>query len=375
MLPTLSNPSFGSDDRFGVVMSALHQMENADKSRTVKTQTFRGMQQVALNGGHYGQLPMTWKTRGQRYNRQAYCADLGKAGDIYKRVADGESLQSISNVHGCWPNMVKRLIRFEASHTGVINCNWAGLEWVHKVETVVDSDLWWRANKVLDANATEHQVNKGGRPVACPANWISGLLECPECGGKLYVNSGRTPSGNPRTPVLRCGGMAKTRRSCGRYKAVDARLVAGELDAMFGDDTTGVLAFQRVAGNGHVLDGMKADLAKVQAGCGLAVDDDEFERLSAERRELKSLIAGFELEPDSYDYAPTGKTISGMWHESDDNKRRIVKAVASSIGLDISPVWGMDADNLSLGVLASERVTDGIVDLGEGLCFRQPEAV
>ena len=35
----------------------------------------------------------------------------------------------------------------------------------------------------------------------------------------------------------------------------------------------------------------------------------------------------------------------------------------------------MDADNLWLGVLASERVTDGIVDLGEGLCFRQPEAV
>src|SRR6185437_2558104 len=144
------------DDLGSWITTLVKQNANAEKSRTVKTQTLRGMGQVQRNGAHYGQLPMTWATSGERYKRQAYCADPGKVRDIYSRVADGESLQSVANVHGCWPQSVKNLVRFEANHTGVINCSWSGLEWVHKVEPVIDSALWWRASKVLDANVTEH---------------------------------------------------------------------------------------------------------------------------------------------------------------------------------------------------------------------------
>jgi DNA invertase Pin-like site-specific DNA recombinase len=367
----LSNPGFGSDDRFGVVMTALHQMENADKSRTVKTQTRRGMSQVRANGAHHGPLPMFWTTEGEKYAKQAVCTDPAKVRDVYARVADGESLQSVANVYECWPASIKALIRFDANHTGVIACKFTDLEWVHKVDAPVESALWWRANKVLDANTTKDRANRGGRPVAQTANWLSGVLSCPECGGRLFVNAGKTPAGNPRTPMLRCGGMMKTRRACGRYKGVDVRMVTAELDSMFACDDTEILAFQRVTGNAHELDELQADLARLQARLSATTDDDELDALVADRKALKARIAGFMLVPDVFDYAPTGQTVGSMWNGSEDGKRRIVKAVAATLGLDITPVWGMDEHNFYTDyAFRREDIVDGIVDLGEGVCFR-----
>ena len=105
--------------------------------------------------------------------------------------------------------------------------------------------LWWRANKALDANKTDARGNKGGRPVARPANWISGILDCPECGGKLFLNAGLTPAKDrrtgkprvqkPRTPRLRCGGHAKRRLSCGDFKGIDAQPVIDLITGMFAE--------------------------------------------------------------------------------------------------------------------------------------------
>jgi hypothetical protein len=128
----------------------------------------------------------------------------------------------------------------------------------------VGSPLWWRAGKVLEANATKDRGNKGGRPVASPANWITGVLDCPGCGGKLYVHAGHMPSGNPRVPKLRCGGRGKNRLSCGTFKGCEAGPVIDVIDAMFCADETSVLAFQRVAGNAHELDALKASLSLIQ---------------------------------------------------------------------------------------------------------------
>jgi hypothetical protein len=105
---------------------------------------------------------------------------------------------------------------------------------------------------------TEFRANKGGRPVAKPSNWISGILDCPECGGKLYMGAGLTPAVDwrtgrpraqkPRTPKLRCGGTARDRVSCQRFKGIGAQPVIDLITGMFASDTTGILAFQRVAG-------------------------------------------------------------------------------------------------------------------------------
>jgi hypothetical protein len=65
----------------------------------------------------------------------------------------------------------------------------------------------------------------GGRPVARPANWISGILDCPGCGGKLYIHTGLTVGGNPRTPKLACMGTARDGASCRQFTPVAAQPV------------------------------------------------------------------------------------------------------------------------------------------------------
>src|SRR5262249_42077969 len=143
----------------------------------------------------------------------------------------------------------------------------------------------------------------------------------------------------------------------------------------FADEDAEILSYQRVSGNGHELDEMEADLAKLQARLSATDDDDELDKLVAQRKALRARISGFELVPDSLDYGLTGQRVAGVRARSDEGKRRLVKAVANSIGLDITAEWGMDEHSLWLHTMPSELVCDGIVDLGEGVCFRVSQSV
>jgi hypothetical protein len=78
------------------------------------------------------------------------------------------------------------------------------------------------------------------------------------------------------------------------------------------------------------------------------------------------------IVPDSYDYAPTGQTVAQMWNDGDDTvKRGMVRAVKES--------WGMILTNnegpwvIDIGTADSKDAgdTNGIVDLGNCLCFRR----
>jgi DNA invertase Pin-like site-specific DNA recombinase len=366
----LSNPAFGSDEDTGVITSAVDQMVNARKSQEVRDGTWRGVQSIIANRGHYGPVPMLWATRGERYSKEAYCTDHDAVAAIYEAVADGESLQSIANCYGVWPQQIKNLIRFEASHTGVIRCAYTydgeTAKWAHKVTPVIASPLWWRANKVLGANATTARANKGGRPVGQAVNWVSGVFACPDCGGSLFVNAGRTPAGNARTPKLRCGGFAKTRKACGQFKGMPVAPVITALDGLFAGDDTGLLAYQRVTGNAHLLDEMKAALARLQAQLSATDDDDELDALVARRKALRGEISAFQMVPDSFDYAPVGdgpKTVAELWASSDDAKRKVVKAARWPLGLMITD------DGLEISP-APELLGPGVVDLGDGVCFK-----
>jgi DNA invertase Pin-like site-specific DNA recombinase len=372
---SISEPQFGRTDFAGRIVTLVAQHANAEKSRTVKQTTYRGIMMIRDNKAHHGPLPTFWATKGVRYAKQAYCTNLAAVGDIYERVANGESLSSVGRAYDVYPNSVKNIIRFAANHTGVIECSYTHEgqteTWAHKAVPVVESPLWWRANKVLDANMTDSRANKGGRPVAWPANWLSGVLGCPECGGKLYMNAGLTPQGNPRTPKLRCGGYGKQRLSCGRFKGCDAQPVIDVIESMFSGDATPVLAFQRVAGNAHELDALKASLSKIQARLSATEDDDELDNLVAERKAVKASIESFAIVPDSFDYAPTGQTVSDMWKGDDTVKRGMVRAVKESWGMIIANhegQWG-----IAIGTAGSKDLGDasGIVDLGNGLCFRR----
>jgi DNA invertase Pin-like site-specific DNA recombinase len=372
--------TFASGDDLGSwVTTLVKQNANAEKSRTVRTQTYRGISMIRDNKAHHGALPAFWGTRGVRYAKQAYCENPAAVGDIYERVASGESLASIGRAYDLYPNSVKNIVRFAANHTGIIECSYThegqAETWAHEVTPVVESPLWWRANKALDINKTDARANKGGRPVAWPANWLSGVLDCPECGGKLYLNAGNTPAGNPRTPKLRCGGHARQRVSCGDFRGTDAQPVIDLITGMFASDTTDILAFQRVAGNAHELDALNAEVRKIQARLSATEDDDKLDALVAERKAVKARIEGFVTVPDSFDYAPTGQTVAQMWNGGDDAVRRgMVRAVKDSSGMILAShggQWG-----IAIGSAGSQGPGDasGIVDLGNGLCFRRHAA-
>jgi DNA invertase Pin-like site-specific DNA recombinase len=374
---SIAEPQFGKTDFAGRIVTLVAQHANAEKSKTVKQTTYRGISMIIANNAHHGPLPMFWATHGERYSKQAYCSNPEAVADLYERVANGESLSSVGRAYDLYPNSVKNLLRFAANHTGVIECRYTHEgqteTWSHEVTPVVESALWCRANKVLEANMTDARGNKGGRPVAWPANWISGVLDCPECGGKLYLNAGLTPQGNPRTPKLRCGGYGKKRLSCGQFKGINAQPAIDTVTAMFASDTTDILAFQRVAGNAHELDALRASLSKLQARLSVTEDDDELDALVAERKSVKARVEGFEIIPDSFDYAPTGQTVAGMWSGDDTVKRNMVKAVKDSWGLALSEhegQWG-----IKIGTdFRDMSDADGIVDLGNGLCFRREAA-
>jgi DNA invertase Pin-like site-specific DNA recombinase len=378
---SIAEPQFGKTDFAGRIVTLVAQHANAEKSRTVRQMTYRGICMIRDNGAFLGKLPLFWASRGERYAREAYCTAPDAVNDIYERVAKGESLSSIGRRHvnpgtgkTLYPSSIAHLVRFAANHTGVIECRYTyegrAETWPHEVTPVVESPLWWRANRVLDANLTESRQNRGGRPVARPANWVSGILDCPGCGGKLYMHAGLTAAGNPRTPKLLCMGTAHDRAACGRFRPVAAQPVIDVIESMFAGDTTPVLAFQRVAGNAHELDALNAGLRKIQARLSVTEDDDELDALVAERKAVKARIEGFAIVPDSFDYAPTGQTVAGMWSGDDAVKRNMVKTVKNAWGLalaDHEGQWsiriGADFRNVS--------GTDRVVDLGNGLCFRR----
>ena len=383
---SITEPQFGKTDFAGRVVTLVAQHANAEKSRIVKTTTYRGIMMIRDNKAHHGSLPTFWAIKGVRYAKQAYCENPAAVVDIYKRAANGEAVASIGRVHDLYPSSVRTIIRFAANHTGVIECSYTHEgqteTWAHEVTPVVDSPLWWRANKALEANKTDGRGNKGGRPVARPENWVSGILDCPKCGGKLFLNAGLTPAKHwrtgkprvqrPRRPRLLCGGTGKRRLSCSDFKAIDGQPIINLITAMFANDTTDILAFQRVAGNAHELDALNAELRKIQARLSATEDDDKLDALVAERKAVKARIEGFVIVPDSFDYAPTGQTVAQMWNDGDDTvKRGMARAVKASWGMALANRegrWG-----IAIGTAGSKGAGDanGIVDLGNGLCFRR----
>ncbi|NRQ35772.1 recombinase family protein [Nonomuraea sp. NN258] len=375
---SISEPQFGRTDFAGRIVTLVAQHANAEKSRTIKSHTYRGISMIIANKAHHASLPPFWATKGERYAKQAYCTDPEAVRDVYERLANGESLSSLGRSYNLHSKSLRILIRFAANHTGVEECQYTheGVTetWTHEVTPVVDSSLWWRANRVLDANNTKFRANKGGRPIATPSNWISGMLDCPACGGKLFVNAGKTRQGQPRVPKLRCGGTPKIRISCGRFKGCLAQPVIDLIAGMFASDTTDILAFQRVAGNAHELDALNAELRKIQARLSATEDDDELDALVAQRKAIKARIEGYVIVPDRFDYAPTGQTVAQMWKDGDDTvKRGMVRAAKKPLGIALAHrqgqwIIGLDVAANSKGIADA----DAIVDLGNGFCFRRP---
>jgi hypothetical protein len=57
---SIAEPQFGRTDFAGRIVTLVAQHANAEKSRTVKTQTYRGIAMVIANKAHHGKLPTFW---------------------------------------------------------------------------------------------------------------------------------------------------------------------------------------------------------------------------------------------------------------------------------------------------------------------------
>jgi hypothetical protein len=101
-------------------------------------------------------------------------------------------------------------------------------------------------------------------------------------------------------------------------------------------------------------------------------DDNELDALVAQRKTLKASAEAFEVIPDSFDYAPTGQTIAGMWTEGDGTvKRLMVRAVKDTGGIALTRqgdgTWGIRVIFMLPGKQGE------VIDLGSGLCFRRTQ--
>ena len=328
---SITEPQFGKTDFAGRIVTLVAQYGNAEKSRTVKNQTWRGVQAIMANRSFYGQLPVFWDAVGERYYKVATCTNPAAVTEVYEAVKGGQSLSSLARKYGTYPQSIRRLVRTEANRTGIFECRYtfAGQTyiWQHESPTgpVVDRELWHDANRVMGERGAVMN-NTGGRPVQQATSWISGILDCPRCGGHLYVLRGKT---------LRCGGKGKNRRSCG-VAGIDLGYVIRQIDELIYGEDRAVYRYQRVSGNQGELDELKSELERVRQTLATTDDDDLFDRLSARRRTLREAIESFDLVAETHAMTPTGETLAGLWHEADGMSRReIIKALHAHLGFSV----------------------------------------
>jgi hypothetical protein len=92
----------------------------------------------------------------------------------------------------------------------------------------------------------------------------------------------------------------------------------------------------------------------------------------AQRKAIKARIEGFVIVADRFDYAPTGQTVAQMWNAGDDAvKRGIARAVKASWGMVLAEHDGQWGIAVGTAGQSSPAGAMGIVDLGNGLCFRR----
>jgi hypothetical protein len=338
-----TEPQFGKTDFAGRIVTLVAQHANAEKSRTVKNSTWRGVQAIIANKAMCGHLPVFWQAVGERYAKVATCTDPVAVREVYESIRDGKSLSSIARKYNTYPKSIRNLVSTEANKTGTFECRYTHggqtTAWQHESATgaVVDVELWASANRVMGERGAILN-NLGGRPVQLAKSWISGVLDCPGCGGHLYVLRGKT---------LRCSGKGKDRRSCG-VASINLAHVINQIDddVIYGEDRA-IYRYRRVSGNQGELDSLKAELDRVRQTLAITDDDDEFDRLSARRKALREAIAGFVLVAETYEMTPTDETLAGLWHESDNMTRReILKALHRHLGFSVDADGNFSIDEM-----------------------------
>jgi hypothetical protein len=72
---SIAEPRFGKTDFAGRIVTLVAQHADAEKSKTVKQTTYRGISMIIANNAHHGSPPSFWATEGERYAKRAYCTN------------------------------------------------------------------------------------------------------------------------------------------------------------------------------------------------------------------------------------------------------------------------------------------------------------
>jgi hypothetical protein len=173
----------------------------------------------------------------------------------------------------------------------------------------------------------------------------------------------RQPVHDLREKTLRCAGRGKDRRGCG-VTGIDLASVMTQIEAIAGNPATDVYWYQRVSGNQGELDELTAELDRVRRTLA-ATDDDEFDRLSARRKQLRGAIEAFDLVPETYEMTPTGETLADLWQTGD--KRAIMKALQRYISFNVGTPRGPQDPFIWIeGAYPSET----LIELTEDTCIK-----
>jgi DNA invertase Pin-like site-specific DNA recombinase len=341
---------------------------NALKSKTVKTMTWRGVRSIIDNGAWYGPLPLLWEAVGDLHSKVARCKNPEAVRAIYEAVRDGHSLSSLAREHDSYPQSVRTLIRTRANMTGDFECAYTyqgqKYTWQHHAtdNPPVDAELWHAANRVMGERGAIMD-NRGGRPVQLATSWVSGLLPCPGCNGRLYVLRGKT---------LRCGGKGKDRRSCG-VSGIPLAEATEALEGILDRDDAMIYRFQRVSGNRGELGELNAELERVRQTLA-TTEDDDIAPLVARRSALRKQIAEFVLIDETYDMTETGETLADLWQEGSEShtRREILKAVQRYVAFNFIRSEPAEPYRLYQRMLAPYP-GGMLVELSDDTCVKFPE--
>ena len=138
-------------------------------------------------------------------------------------------------------------------------------------------------------------------------------------------------------------GKAKQRLSCRRFRLLDASADYRCSGFVVGRRRDARLAFQRVAGNAHELDEIRAGLSRIQGRLSCNRGRRRVGRVGCGAQGRERAHRGFRVSP-MLRLRATGQTVSEMWSGDDTVKREMVKAVKKSWGLALTKhegEWGI----------------------------------
>jgi DNA invertase Pin-like site-specific DNA recombinase len=263
---------------------------------------------------------------------------------IFKRVADGESLAKIcrwldsegvspnSKTGKYWsPKSVAQMIR-NPTYRG--SRQDAEGRTILEVESLVDALLWRRAGKRLSNAPRGRRSPRSGKP-----SLLTGILYCARCEAPMYrINGGTTRKDGSKNRLFyyRCAGKLPNRTGCGNMINLDA------LDVL----ATNMLAsadapwteLRTVPGNNH--DGeLEAIKYAIRDLAARDLSDDEFDAELAELRSERKRLEALPATADRTETVETGETVGQRWTRLDRDGRRTmmresVKFYADSIEVD-----------------------------------------